>query len=186
MMLFFIQACSVHNRIEISMLDKNCIIPIEVEPALKQFKLCENSCSAQIEILEGSSSKHRILRISNISKRPLKFFDTKSRYFHRVMQGTVKPIYAFPIALQNQKKDNQYQEILKNQYAINCGKINSQFLIRLNFFSGMELGPDDFLDVEIEFEHEGEHQVMINYAEVLKNNEIVDQVEGVSTGVFRI
>jgi hypothetical protein len=186
--IFFVSSCTVYNKkIEVSLLNKNCIIPLGIE-GTKKFKQCEQSCTVQIEVLEGSSSKHRILRMKNISNKSINFFDIKTPYFHKIMQGTANPNYVSAVALQSQNKVNQYQEIIKNKYAINCAKIDNQFYIRLCLFSNLELKPNDFLDVEIEFEHEGQHQVLINFEEDRTENGLYTgrQIRAISSKVFRI
>ena len=65
--MLLLSACSIHDRIEISLLKKSNVFELERSTAETTNYLVAH---AKIELKEGSSLKHRIIRISNAQKSP--------------------------------------------------------------------------------------------------------------------
>ena len=152
--ILLLSACSIHDRIEISLLKKSNIFALELSSAETTNYLVAH---ANIELKEGSSLKHRIIRISNAQKSSLHFMQSDGTNFQKLINLTPLSLYkkGRPLESLGQKMAS----IKKSNYAVELAKHAGIFKINLHLIDMAPLGENESIELVVEFEHPGPHQI---------------------------
>lgn len=156
-LILLLSACSIHDRIEISLLKKSNVFELELSSAEATNYLVAH---ANIELKEGSSLKHRIIRISNAQKSPLHFMQSDGANFQKLINLT--PLSLYKKGRHLESLGQKMASIKKSNYAVELAKHAGIFRINLHLIDLAPLGENESIELEVEFEHPGPHQINLS------------------------
>jgi hypothetical protein len=138
-----------------------------------------NNAKASVEMIQGSSQRHRIVRISNDQEKPLYFIKSNSRFFDQLFQNT-------PLSMGKINKFKAHQKLKieaakKSKHLIEVAKSQGIYRIKLHLIDLPALYFNESIEFEIEFEHKGPHQLSFG---MLEQNDA--EALGISTPIFFI
>ncbi len=169
----------MHERIEVSLLDKSNVI--ELGNPVKKILATEhlNNAKASVEMIQGSSQRHRIVRISNDQDKPLYFIRSNSRFFDQLFQNT--PLSMGRINKFKARQKLKIEAAKKSNHLLEVAKSQGIYRVKLHLIDLSALQFNESIEFEIEFEHKGPHQVSFS---MLEQNDA--EALGISTPIFFI